>query len=302
MKKIFVVFPVHNGLEETKAFLVSMRTQHYENYKVIVCDDGSTDGTAEYLRLNYPEVAVLPGTGNLWWTGGINVCVRHALEICSEGDYILTINNDVTIDPHYLQQKMARAEEYPSTIIGSLCMFMNDPTLIETSGIVVDFDKCRLSPVTKTAEKRSAKHVGVMDVTTLPGKGVLIPVEVFRKIGLYDEKNLPHYHADTDLILMAYEAGYRVLLDYDSVIYSDVNYKNMTIPSEMMTIGNILKTFRGPYSHNNYSIIRSFAKKHFGRKWKQYLIKKYIRIIGGLTIRYLAYRKSRIAAMFYETK
>lgn len=295
MKKIFVVFPVHNGLEQTIQFMESLGKQSYQNYEVIVCDDGSVDGTSEYLKNNYPAVKVVQGTGDLWWTGGINMCVERALQECETGDFILTINNDVILDDHYLQQKITRSEQYPNTIIGSLCVFMSDPDLIETSGIIVDFDKCDSVSLTKNGEKRTQAHTGIVDATTLPGKGVLIPVKVFKEIGLYDQDNFPHYHADTDFILRAFKAGYRVVVDFDSLVYSDVNYKNMTLPSNMMTVKNIVATFRGPYSQNNWQIKCNYAKKHFGLKWRRYLVIKYIRIVGGLVVRYLRFKLYNIS-------
>ncbi len=288
MKKVYIVLPVFNRLAATRAFLKSVRKQTYTNYEVVICDDGSSDGTGEYLRENAPWVTLIQGTGNLWWTAGINRCIRNVLSRCEEDDYFLTINNDTYIPPSFLEQKMQRAAEFPSCIIGSACVYMEDPEFIETSGFNMDFQRCVARSLTARGERRGPGHNGVVSVTHLPGKGVLIPAVVFRELGLYDEVALPHYHADTDLTLRATEAGYRVLVDFDSVVYSDINLNNMTIPGQSMTIKDIVKTFRGPYSPNNFRICNSFAKKHFkGRRRFTYLIKTYTKIIGGMTLRYL---------------
>lgn len=86
MSKVFVVFPVHNGLESTRSFLESLSRQGLDGFETVICDDGSDDGTGEYLRHDHPEVTVLEGTGNLWWTGGINMCIRHVLKKCSDDE------------------------------------------------------------------------------------------------------------------------------------------------------------------------------------------------------------------------
>ena len=98
---------------------------------------------------------------------------------------------------------------------------------------------------------KGEQHKGVIEVTHLPGKGVLFPVKAFRDVGLYDEVNLPQYNAYTYLVLRAYKAGYKVLLDYDSIVFSEVNTNNMSLPMQKITIKGIINTFVGPHSMNS---------------------------------------------------
>jgi len=293
--RVFVVLPVHNRVEETRVFLQSVERQTYSNFVTVVCDDGSTDGTKDYIKQNHPDVVVLLGDGNLWWTKGINRCIEYALSHCDESDFILTINNDSVISPGYIKQKVEQANTHVNSIIGSLGVFMDKPDLIETSGWIVDRNKCRGVSLTKTGEKRTEEHSGMVEVSYLPGKGVLFPVEVFRHIGLFDAEHFPQYHADTDLILTAYEAGYKVYLDYDSIVLSDVNTKNMVLPGQKMTIGDIIKTFKGPYSVSNFQVYRHYAEKHFPDKQIRFLATAYIRTFGGLFLRYFRDRVRRFS-------
>jgi len=284
---IYIVFPVYNRIENTKRFLKSLKKQSYQFYKIIICDDGSEDGTSDYIKQNYPGIILVQGNGNLWWTGGINKCVAEALRNCDDGDYILTINNDVEIPESYLENMAMRAKEYPCTIIGSICLFLSNPKLIETTGFVADFEKGNTRSLTKVGERKCEKHSGVKNVTHLPGKGVLIPAIVFKDIGLYDERNFPHYHADTDFTLRAFKAGYKVLVDFDSVVYSDVNLNNMVVADRTkITLRGFIKTFIGRYSMNNFSIRYNFARKHFSNNRLKYFVKYYFRVIGGFCIRY----------------
>ncbi len=287
---VYVVFPVHNRIDSTRHFMKSLFQQTVSNYIMVICDDGSTDGTGEFLESNYPDVKVIKGSGNLWWTAGINRCVEYVLSCCKDMDYILTLNNDALLPEDYIEQKLARASEYPNAIIGSCCVFSDNETLIETSGYVLDFDKCLVKQLTRPGEVVGEKHKGVEEVTYLPGKGVLFPVNTFRDVGLYDEAHLPQYHADTDLVLRAYEAGYKVLVDFDSIVYSEVNTNNMVLPEQEMTLRAMASTFVGRYSMNNFGIYNYYAKKHFpGRKFR-FLFNIYYRTIGGLAKRYLKYK------------
>lgn len=285
-KTVYVVLPVFNRLDSTKRFLASLDKQTFRNFEVVICDDGSTDGTAEFLRAHYPSVKVLHGTGDLWWTAGINRCIRDVLSRCHDNDYILTINNDNTLPDNYLQQKMDRANEHPDTIIGSLCVYADNPNTIETSGYVLGANSYTTKTLDRTGSHRTATHKGIRRASHLPGKGVLLPVAVYKRVGLYDEENLPQYHADTDLTLRAHKAGFPVIVDYDSLVFSEVNTQNMVLPGQSMSLRDIIKTFKGPYSMNNFRIYNYFAKKHFPEQRFRYLIKQYTKTCLGLLRRY----------------
>src|SRR5688572_9899381 len=97
--RIEVVTPVHNRKELTLRCLESLGQADLSgiDLHVIVVDDGSTDGTADALAEHYPDVMVIKGDGNLWYTAGTNVGLKAALE--RDPDYILAINNDSEFDP-----------------------------------------------------------------------------------------------------------------------------------------------------------------------------------------------------------
>jgi GT2 family glycosyltransferase len=233
-------------------------------------------------------MVLLKGNGSLWWTAGMNKCVEYVLQVANSADYVLTINNDVIIDEHYVAQKVERAQKYPDTIIGSLCLCKDAPGLIETSGLVLDRKRLTNKSLTKFGQPRSAKHSGVAAVTHLCGKGVLIPVGVFSAIGLYDAQNFPQYHADSDLTLRAHEAGYLVLIDFDSRVYSEVNRRNLGWRTKQLSLIEFAKTFKGPYSLNNPKILWRFAKKHLPGQAPVFFAKGLIYTVGGFLIRYLS--------------
>jgi GT2 family glycosyltransferase len=90
---IYIVIPVFNRINFTRECLISLRGQTYTDYKTLVVDDGSTDDTEEIIKREFPEVKVLKGDGNLWWTGATNMGIEYALKIGHENDFILTLNS-----------------------------------------------------------------------------------------------------------------------------------------------------------------------------------------------------------------
>ncbi|HYX05715.1 MAG TPA: glycosyltransferase, partial [Bacteroidales bacterium] len=83
--KLAIILPVFNNLQYTKKCLETLYQNRdnarltKEQVKIVITDDGSKDGTSEWLANNYPEVYVLKGNGNLWWSGGVNKGIRFAL-------------------------------------------------------------------------------------------------------------------------------------------------------------------------------------------------------------------------------
>jgi GT2 family glycosyltransferase len=71
------------------------------------------------------------------------------------------------------------------------------------------------------------KKYSYIDSDLLPGRGVLIPISAFLKIGLYDAKKFPHYTADADFSLRARQAGYKLVISPDSIVHSHYKETNL---------------------------------------------------------------------------
>jgi GT2 family glycosyltransferase len=223
---IWICIPVFNRLQLTIRCLDSLRRQTYSDYQIIVCDDGSTDGTGEHIETHYPEVKLLKGDGNLWWTGATNRCIEYALKNCGEQDFILTLNNDLEVEENYLTLLSKVAQRYPDALIGSASHDIATGQLMDSGG--------RHSWITAKATPLDPKNDTLPDdpdvgeVTHLPGRGTLIPIKVLRHIGLFDFRRLPHYGADYDLAFRASRAGYRVLISYKAQVLSHIEETGLT--------------------------------------------------------------------------
>lgn len=129
---IYIVIPIYNRKNFTRECIVSLQNQTYKNYKIIIIDDGSTDGTKEMLQTEFPEVLVLYGDGNLFWTKAINMGIKKALALGAE--YILTLNNDTIATSDFLEKMIFWAERthqarYSAHLI--LVIIQKDPIMAE---------------------------------------------------------------------------------------------------------------------------------------------------------------------------
>jgi GT2 family glycosyltransferase len=218
--RVCVVVPVKNRKPTTLRFIDNFTKSSYQNYTIVIVDDGSTDGTADYLKLNYPQVIVLHGNGNLWWSGATNEGVKYALE--NEFDYVLTINDDSVVEVDFLTKLVESAESHPNSLIAGRVMFPDKKT-IWSMGVAIYYRASFIMHLNNYQHLYDEKifPTRLIETQALAGNGVLIPLDVFRKIGLYDAKWCPQYHGDSEFSFRATRNGFKCYVDRDAVLYNN---------------------------------------------------------------------------------
>jgi GT2 family glycosyltransferase len=211
---------VHNSLSHTKKFVSCLQKQKKIKLETIIVDDGSTDGTYRFLK-NKNKIEVIRGEGSLWWTGGINLAVKNALSYAKNGDYILTVNNDCTFDSDFIYSLIKVSEENNRAIVGSIEIDIEDKTSIKSGVVKVNWKKGIFYESLKKNQLKNSKSINIFDrADTLQTKGTLIPVEVFKRIGMFDQKHFPHYASDYEFFIRAKRAGFKLLVA-NTKIYCD---------------------------------------------------------------------------------
>ena len=281
--KIYICIPVHNRIQYTLACLRSIYSQTYNNFVVIVCDDGSIDNTSNILKERYPDVVLLKGNGSLWWTGGINKCVEYALKNTKVNDFVYTLNNDTELFDNTLENLVLRAKEYPNSIIGTVNLFYNEPRKIEPSAFrkrnKFPFKK-RIHRIDDWGSLLNNRNCAV-EVDSLSGKGVLIPIPIFKRIGLYNFDMLPHYHADSEFTLRAKKNNYTIYFDYNSRLLSHQNLSGIGTRTSQPNLKEFIQSFFIIKSAHHFPTLVNKAKLIYGKKYIIYLILDLIFIIAG---------------------
>ncbi|MCF2518423.1 glycosyltransferase family 2 protein [Dyadobacter sp. CY351] len=207
MTKICVVLAVHNRKVLTQNFLDSISRQSFQDYKIIVVDDGSTDGTSEMIKANFPNVKLISGDGTLWWTASTNLAVKYAIDSL-KAEYICTVNDDTEVDFYFLEELYNAAKGIDKAIVGCFAYDIENRSKLLYDGSTVNWLTGKINVL--NSEGKNNKDKDVLPVTYYIGRGVLIPSTVFKEAGFYDEKNFPQSWADNDLIFRAKEKGYKV--------------------------------------------------------------------------------------------
>jgi GT2 family glycosyltransferase len=220
--RVAAVVPVFNRLETTRSFVQSFRSQNYKNKVLVICDDGSTDGTAEFLK-EQADVVTVTGDGTLWWSGGTNAAIRKALELSP--DYVLTVNDDSLLASDYLERLVAAALHFPGSIMASSLVQLQDPGRHWSLGAsylnfrnVLYVNDCFGARTSHISEVLAPTFF----IDTTPGNGVLYPADCFSKAGYFDETWTPQYHGDTLMIHRAASTGIVARLCQDAVIMNDM--------------------------------------------------------------------------------
>lgn len=287
---IYICIPVFNRVDYTRRCLQSIRRQSFPEYGIIICDDGSTDGTGEIVSSEFPEARIIRGDGSLWWTGGTNRCVEAALAMAMPGDFIFTLNNDTELATDTLQVLYEFASGRPDSIVACGNYFNNDHNRLEGTAFVARgkwpfalYHKLLFpwgQDVTKLRER-------IYEVSSVSGKGVLIPVRVFRDIGLYNAEKLPHYHGDTEFTRRAVDRGYKLYLNLNAVIYTDQTASGIGQVNSRISLREFIRSFRSMRSENYLPSLYNRARLIYGWKWPLYLAVNVLSIILRFCGRYI---------------
>lgn len=103
--KISIMVLNWNGKKYLKDCFTSLENQTYSNFEIVLIDNGSKDGSLEYVKSNFPEVKILALGKNLGFAEGNNKGIKSA-----KGKYVFILNNDTKVDKNCLEKLVEVAE------------------------------------------------------------------------------------------------------------------------------------------------------------------------------------------------
>ena len=236
---VHVIVSNHNGLLHLEECFSSLLNVDYENYRVLMMDNASTDGSREFVRKRFPSVIMVHNRKNLWFAPGMNVAMRFALEHGAE--FVALLNNDTIVDKDWLREMVKVITS--STEIGAVAsrlMYYTNRKIINGIGDTV-------STLADCADRYQGElfteaHRKSEEVPAFCGGACLLRAEALREVGLFD----PYFYAyceDVDLAFRMGGAGWRIVTAPDSFVlhkhsawwgYASPGQRYMTLRNKML--------------------------------------------------------------------
>jgi len=238
---VYIVMVNFNGYKDTIEGLESMKNVHYDNYKMVIVDNGSQDNSIERLvewaernSLDFElieaeciinskyevekKIVFIRSKKNGGYAYGSNLGIK--LAIVNGADYILVMNNDIVVSPDFLEPLVEMCERDDTIgIVSGKIYFYNKPNVIWSNG----------GAFNKWTGKLEHFNFNEFDIGQLPQKEIsflsgcmwLIPRQVFEKIGLINEEYFM-YMEDLEFCYRVLKSGYKLAVNPESKIWHKI--------------------------------------------------------------------------------
>jgi GT2 family glycosyltransferase len=219
---VFCIIPVFNRIQATLKCIGCLQEQTYRPLTIVVADGGSTDGTQERIRQDYPDVVLLEGR-KLWWAGATRVGIDWALKHSkNDSDFVMLVNNDTTFDQLYVEQLVDYCREHQAAMSGLVVDALTEH-VSPVAGAELDWSTFRFRRTALVPRAGGVK----LDCSVLSGRGTIIPIAAVRKAGNIDDKNFPHYLSDYEFTYrLRSKGGIRLGIAYDVLIRTPLHHTN----------------------------------------------------------------------------
>ena len=265
-KTIDIVIPSFNGKYLLERHLPEV-IKYSHGAGIIVVDDGSTDGTCEYLQEKFPQVICLHHSKNLGFSKSMNIGIKS-----SKADYIVFLNNDIAPQKDYLINSL---KYFSDKNLFGVSFNEENSSWPEATWHTGKFQFVR-------GEDKSAPHYSGW----LSGGSAIVRRDILNNLHGFNEIYSPGYWEDIDLGWRAWKKGYKILWIPDSHVihHHESSFKKLN-PNFVSTIKQ---------RNELLFIWQNFSEKRFTSSHLKFLLTyplkhpRYLKIIFLALLEYLS--------------
>ena len=207
MTQTTVIIPNYNGMKYLEPCLTSLFASEPAGqdgsvpFYVTVVDNGSDDGSVEYIETHFPQVKLIRFQENKGFCAAVNAGI-----LASDTPFVLLLNNDTTVEDRFVSfMTEAISENAGFFSVGAKMVSMQEPDRVDTAG---DF-YCALGwAFARGKGKAASRYTRSCDTFSACAGAAIYRREILEKIGLFDENHFA-YLEDLDLCYRAKLYGYR---------------------------------------------------------------------------------------------
>jgi len=257
---LYIIVPVHNRLDKTKAFIRSLKQQFYSNYHLVIVNDGSTDGTGAFIDNFKHELTVLQGDGNLWWGGGINLALDYVHRYLTDDDYVAFANNDIVLLGDTISILLAECAKDRKALFHPLVLDQNGKAVscgckVRNWAFFLTNHPFRHQLINS---KMNYKNVS-LDMMT--ARFLTFHSSLLNYVKRIDVSHFPQYAGDFDFCLMARKRNYSCFLVPRSICTLDMATSGIN-PNVIRSFNQFIGSLSSIRSTNNLKVRLAFALKH----------------------------------------
>jgi len=217
---VYIIILNWNGKTDTIECLHSLQTISYPNYKIIIVDNASGDGSVQALRSEFPTLEIIENQKNLRFAGGNNIGLRYALE--KNAEYVLLLNNDTIVEKNFLFELVHCAENDERVgIAGAKIYYYTEKNKIWYAGGKIAWNIGWISH-RGIRETDFNQYYQEEETDYVTGCCMLLRRNLIEEIGLLDEAYFI-YGEDADWCMRAKNNGYKLMYVPTAKLYHKVS-------------------------------------------------------------------------------
>ena len=208
---VYVLLPVHSRRQITVDFVKCLLRQNYLSVRLVLIDDGSTDGTAEEVLALIPEAIILRGNGNWWWAGSLQK--GHDWLKKSDikaSDLVLIMNDDTVFDPDFIRIGARIVLENPGALLTATGFNMKTGVPQDSGGYYMTWENLGFHETHENSKINCAST-----------RGLMVRVADFLDVNGFYPRLIPHYLSDLEFTMRAQKKGKTLMIHPDFKIGID---------------------------------------------------------------------------------
>lgn len=269
-----------NSYNHTSGCLASLRKVYYDNFKAIVVDNGSKDGSDNKLEEQYPEITLLRNAMNTGFTGGNNRGIAYALE--NNFEFLMLLNNDTEVEPDFLNELVNSLQE--DSKIGAVqpkFYFLHNKTRIWNAGgkIIKSIGWIKTIGENQNSQEKFNRPQKTEWIT---GCCFMVRTSIVKKIGGLNDRFFIYFE-DVEWSLRIKSLGYELAYCPQAIVYHEagMSNKNKTKGKE----GYLNPVVHYLAARNNVLLLRKYTPWYYTVPVIGFQSAKYAAIFGYFLVR-----------------